>query len=95
MTGRPAGDDMAEVIQFNRRSYSAKLLVLEASALRFTISGTLCGHLDFCIQESNGQSGTYTLTSADACRLIAALHAVVGDIQTHCLFERDPLLMPD
>lgn len=82
------------VVAFPRRTYSAKAQTFEVSGLQITIAGTLCGHIDFAIQESSGRHATYSLTTDDAHRMIAALHTVVGDIQANCLFDRDPLLMP-
>lgn len=78
------------VIPFMPKSYDAKLSVVHLSGHELHIAGTLDGFIDFAI---GGK--TYSFTCDDARTLIAALHATVGDIQTNCLFDRDPLLMKD
>lgn len=73
-----------------QKSYAAKLSALHLSGIAepVHIAGTLDGFIDFAF---GGK--TWNLTCDDARMLIAALHATVDDIQAHCLFDRDPLLV--
>lgn len=78
-----------------RRSYEAKLVVVHASGMTLKVAGTLDGYLDFLVQANDGRHLTHQITRDDARSIIAALHTVVDDITTNCLFDRDPLLMPE
>lgn len=89
------GDAPASVIQFRRRSYVAKGQEVSASGFIFKTSGTLDGWVDFSVGCSDGSHLTYQITRDNARAIIAALHAVVDDITANCLFDRDPLLMPE
>lgn len=82
------------VIPF-RRSYEAKQIEIDASGLTVIAAGTLDGFIDFVVRTGDGRGLTYQITRDDARAVIAALHAVVADITANCLFDRDPLLMPE
>jgi hypothetical protein len=86
---------MTGVIQFKRRSYEAKQVDVFASGMTVIAAGTLDGFLDFVVQAKDGNRIIYQITRDDARSIIAALHAVVDDITANCLFDRDPLLMPE
>lgn len=85
---------MGGVVSIRPRSYEAKPVRLFVSGLEIQTSGTLDGFIDFAVIESNGKSATYLITCEDARRIIAGLNSVISDIQTNCLFDRDPLLAP-
>lgn len=85
---------MTSVVPFARRSYKAKPQSFMASGLRFDLAGTLDGFVDMAVTQSDGRHLTYSLTCDELRQLIAASHAVIEDIQTNCLFDRDPLLKP-
>lgn len=86
---------MGDVVQFNRRTYSAKPVRFQTDlGYTFAMSGTLDGYIDFSI--TYGEVGlTYLLTQADAHHVITGLHAVCRDIQDNCLYDRDQLLEPE
>ena len=89
----------SNVIQFGRQTYVAKLTHLALGAptrATFSMAGTLDGYVDFAIAGKQGEFlGTYQLSCDEARQLIAALNSVVTDIQTNCLYDRDPLLLPE
>lgn len=78
-----------------RKSYVAKQQEVNASGMTVIAAGTLDGFMDFVVQASDGRRIIYQITRDDARAIIAALHAVINDIGTNCLFDRDPLLMPE
>lgn len=83
---------MGDVIRLTPELYSAKSVQFRTDdGYVITMSGTLEGSLDFCIETSAG-SLTYVLTPHDAHQIIAGLHVVCDDIQANCLFDRDPRL---
>lgn len=83
------------VLPFKRRTYEAKGQVVHASGMTLTAGGTLDGCIVFVVEASNGNRIIYEITRDNAVAIIAALHQVVHDIDTNCLFDRDPLLMPE
>jgi hypothetical protein len=86
---------MNGVVPFKRRSYEAKQVEVFASGMTVIAAGTLDGFMDFVVQASDGTRLGHQITRDDARSIIAGLNAVVADITTNCLFDRDPLLMPD
>ena len=88
-------DEGHAVIPFRQRTYEAKLQKVYASGMTVIAAGTLDGYLDFVVEASDGNYITHQITRDDARAIIAALHAVVDDITANCLFDRDPLLMPE
>lgn len=83
------------ILAFRRRSYEARQVEVRASGMTLIAAGTLDGCMDFVVQASDGQRLIHQITRDDARHIIAALHAVVDDITENCMFDRDPLLMPD
>lgn len=83
------------VLAFRPRTYSAKRAEVHASGMTFIAAGTLDGYLDFVVEASDGKRIIYQITRDDARAIIAALHSVVDDITANCMFDRDPLLMPE
>lgn len=86
---------LSAIVQFRPRSYEAKGQTVIASGFKFEMAGTLDGWVDFAITHADGSYRTYQITRDDARSIIASLHAVVNDITANCLFDRDPLLMPE
>lgn len=76
-----------------QKSYEAKRVSFIASGLKVQIAGTLDGHIDFSVTQNNSQNLTYLLTTGDARLIAVALNTVLSDIDKHCLFENDPLLV--
>ena len=83
----------ATVLPFQRRSYEAKAHSIAVDGLDMKVSGTLDGYIDLAIGGSDGQRLTWSLSCDGARMLIAALNGTITDIQTNCLFHRDPLLI--
>lgn len=83
------------VVPFRQRTYEAKQQEVRASGMTFVASGTLDGFVDFVVVANDGKNLIHQITRDDARAIIAALHAVVDDITANCLFDRDPLLMPE
>lgn len=83
------------VIPFRQRTYEAKLQEVHACGMTVTAVGTKDGYMDFVVEAQGGNRIIYQITRDDARAIIAALHAVVDDITANCLFDRDPLLMPE
>jgi hypothetical protein len=88
-------DSNVAILPFKRRTYEAKRQEVFASGMTLIAAGTLDGYLDFVVQAQDGQRLIHQITRDDARAIIAALHAVVDDITINCLFDRDPLLMPE
>lgn len=85
----------AAIVPLKRRNYEAKQQEVHASGMTVIVAGTLDGYIDFVVEASDGRRIIYQITRDDARAIIAALHAVVDDITVNCLFDRDPLLMPE
>ena len=83
------------IIPFRPRRYEAKQQEVHASGMTVIAAGTLDGFIDFVVQARDGRCIIYQITRDDARSIIAALHVVVDDITSNCLFDRDPLLMPE
>jgi hypothetical protein len=94
-SGHPLACGCTTIIPFRRATYEAKPQRVNASGYKFLMSGTLDGWIDFSVTCSDGTHRTYQIMRDDARGIIVALHAVVADITANCMFDRDPLLMPD
>lgn len=82
---------MGEVVPLRREYTPRPVRFRTDEGYLVTVSGTLEGSIDFCIETRSG-STTYVLTPDDTHPLTAALHDVNTDIQANCLFDRDPRL---
>lgn len=83
---------MNNVVPLTPKLYASTPVALTSDeGYELAISGTLEGSIDFSVVTAVGNV-TYVLTPDDAHRIIAALHEVCDDIQTNCMFDRDPRL---
>ena len=69
--------------------YNAQLFQSPYATTQFKLAGTLDGFIDLAVPEGK----TYPLSLAEAEALAQALISAIGDVKTHCLYEKDPRLI--